>query len=303
MRALHWPRYLWNSWQLAGIAALLLAAEAGALADRRQGPQGGESGPIYTPLPKSVQEDLGDLRPASEAGFLSYFHGSAEVNGQYTSNAPEYHSRDQADFLIAPTLRGSFSAPLNKNFSVTAEARLEDYTYASHQDLGFWGVSGNANIEYRYKPAWPRIYVGVEPYYYLSYDTGDRLTSAIGPAAGIDQTVSVNRGKTLLFAGYHFGQYFSSPGIDTRQSHTVTVSVTQQLKRDLYAQVYWQLEYSDYTVYGRDETRDVLGGSLIHQFTPQTFASLFVNYVDNASNNSQAKYETVNAGFSLVWQY
>jgi hypothetical protein len=183
------------------------------------------------------------------------------------------------------------------------EARIEDFSYASHQDLGFWGFSGNADLEYRYKPTWPRIYAGVEPYYYLTYSTGDRLTTAIGPVAGIDQSVSINRGKTLLFAGYHFGQYFSSPGVDTRQSHTVTVSLTQQMRRDLYAQIYWQFQYSDFTVYGRDETRDAVGVSFIHQFNPQTFASLFVNYLDNASNNSLAKYESVNAGFSLVWQY
>ena len=283
-------------------ALLLLAAGARALADNGSG-QGANGGAFYSPLPKKVQEDLGDIRPAAEAGILSYFHGQATVNGQYTSNAPLYHSRDQADFLIAPMIEGGFTAPLNKNFTLDLDGRVEDFTYASHQPLGFWGVSGNANIEYRYKPAWPRVYVGVEPYYYLSYSNGDRLTSAVGPVAGIDQTVSLNRGKTLLFAGYHFGQYFSSPGSDTRQSHTVTVSLTQQLQRDLYAQLYWQLQYSDFTVYGRDETRDVVGISLIHQFTPRTFASLFVNYVDNASNNSLAKYETVNTGFSLVWQY
>jgi hypothetical protein len=47
----------------------------------------------------------------------------------------------------------------------------------------------------------------------------------------------------------------------------------------------------------------VIGVSLIHQFTPRTFASLFVNYVDNASNNSLAKYTTVNSGFSIVLQF
>ena len=287
-------------WAGMGVALLLLtlAGGTGALAENTQ-----DEGTFYSPLPEKVQEDLGDIRPEEKATFLSYFHGQASVTGQYTSNAELYHSRDDADFLIAPMLQEEFAAPLNKYFRVDVEARLEDFTYASHQDLGFWGFSGNADLEYRYKPTWPRIYAGVEPYYYLTYSTGDRLTTAIGPVAGIDQSVSINRGKTLLFAGYHFGQYFSSPGVDTRQSHTVTVSLTQQLRRDLYAQIYWQLQYSDFTVYGRDETRDAVGVSFIHQFNPQTFASLFVNYLDNASNNSLAKYESVNTGFSFVWQY
>jgi len=287
------------------LTLLLLTAGGSALADNNSGTsaEGADGGTFESPLPKKVQEDLGDIRPAQTAGFFSYFNWQATVNGQYTSNPSLYHNHSDGDFLIAPTLQGSFDAPLNKNFSVEAEARIEDFTYASHQDLGFWGFSGDADLEYRYKPSWPRFYVGVEPYYYWSYDTGNLLTSAVGPVAGIDQTVSINRGKTLLFAGYHFGQYFSSPDIDTRQSHTVTLSLTQQLKRDYYAQLYWQYQYSDYTVFGRDETRDIVGLSVIHQFTPHTFASLFVNYVDNASNNSLAKYESVNAGLSLVVQY
>lgn len=294
-----------------GIATGLLLCVIGSpgLADTGPSSQaatslGANSGtPAFTPLPEKVQEDIGDIRPADNAPLSSYFHGEASVTTQYTSNAPLYHSRDEADFLIAPMLRGQFAAPLNKFFTLDLEARLEDFTYASHQDLGFWGFSGNANLEYRYKPSGPRFYVGVEPYYYFSYASGNRLTSAIAPVVGVDQNLSINRGKTLVYLGYHFGDYFSSPGIDTRQSHTVTASLTQQLRPDLYAQFYWELQYSRYTTFGRDELRDVVGVSLIHQFNPRTYLSLFVNYVDNASNNSLAKYTTANTGISLVWQY
>lgn len=299
---------------LAAMAVALLLAAGGRLradttglsqgSQGNQGSQGSvEAGTFYSPLPEKVQEDLGDIRPAEEAGISSYFHVQATLSDEYTSNARLYHSKDDADFLIAPMLQASFDAPLNKNFSVDLEARLEDFSYASHQDLGFWGFSGAADLEYRYKPSWPRFYVGVEPFYYLSYDTGNRLTTGIGPVAGVDQSVSLNRGKTLLFAGYHFGQYFATPDIDTRNDHTVTLSITQQLQTNIYAQLYWQLLYSDYTVYGRDETRDAVGLSFIHQFTPDTFGSLFVDYVDNASNNSLAKYTTVDVGLSLVLQY
>jgi hypothetical protein len=145
--------------------------------------------------------------------------------------------------------------------------------------------------------------VGVEPYYYFAYSTGRRLTSALAPVAGVDHSISINRGKTLLYLGYHFGDYFSTPNIDTRQSHTVDVSVTQQLRRDLYAQVYWELQYSRYTSADRDELRNIVGANLIHQINGGMYLSLFVNYVDNASNNSLAKYETVNAGVSFVSQY
>jgi hypothetical protein len=286
---------------LSAAARSFAGSDAAATSAGSQAPADG--GTFYSPLPAKVQEDLGDIRPAEAAGIMSYVHVEAQVNAQYTSNASLYHSRDDADFLIAPAVRANLTLPLNKNFDLNVEARLEDFTYSSHQDLGFWGFAGEGLLEYHYKPAWPRLYVGVEPYYYFSYANGDRLTSAIGPVAGVDQTFSLDRGKTLLFLGYHFGEYVSTPNIDTRQSHTVTASITQQLERNLYAQLYWQLQYSNYSVYGRDETRDVVGMSFIHQFTPKAYGSLFVNYIDNASNNSLAKYETVNVGFSLLWQF
>ena len=165
----------------AGLAialALLLAAGTPALAgdtssDTSTDTSGAtDGGTFYSPLPAKVQEDLGDIRPAATGGILSYFHGQASVNTEYISNAALYHSRDEADFMILPDLQGGFTVPLNKNFKLELDARLEDYTYSSQQKLGFWGVSGNADLEYRYKPTWPRFYAGVEPYYYLSYETG-----------------------------------------------------------------------------------------------------------------------------------
>ena len=294
-----------KAYSLAAIALLLLAGAPRLFAGSDEAGQneGANGGTFYAPLPEKVQEDIGDIRPAAEATLASHFHFQATLNGQYVSNAPLYHSHDRSDFLIVPTVEGSFSMALNKNFAIDLNARIEDFSYVSHQDLGFWGFSGNEELEYRYKPAWPRIFIGAEPYYYFSYANGNRLTAAIAPIGGVDESYSINRGKTLLFAQYYFGNYFSSPNIDTRDSHTVTLSLTQQLQRSLYAQLYWQLEYSDYYVFGRDELRDVVGVSFIHQFNPRTFASIFVNYVDNASNNSYAKYTEVNSGFSLVLQY
>lgn len=290
---------------LLGMSAAMPGADSGiGGATQVEGTKSG-SGAGWEPLPEAVKEDLGDIRPESAGGIMSYVRVQAQVDSQYTSNAALYHSRDDADFLISPSLEADISIPLSQHFDIDVEGRVEDFTYASprNQSLGFWGFSGNADLDYYYKPGWPRVYVGLEPYYYWSYSNGRRLTSALGPVAGVDQTYSLCRGKTLLYAGYHFGEYFSAPWIDTRQSHTVTLSVTQQLQRNLYGQLYWEFQYSDYSVYGRDETRDVLGASLIHQFTPDTFVTGFVNYANNASNNSRAKYETVNVGFSLIWQF
>ena len=262
-----------------------------------------DGGTFSTPLPASVQEDIGDIRPASKAPLASYFHGQAQVTGEYIANAHLFHGPHSPDFLINPNLRGGFTAPIGQRLFLDLDAEFDDVTYAGHDDLGFYGISGNADLQYRFKPTWPKLYAGVEPYYYNSYDTGHRLSSAFGPAAGIEQTVSINRGKTLFLFGYHFGDYYSSPSIDTRQSHTATVAVTQQLRRALYAQLYYQWEYSIYSQSDRDDSRNLVGLNMIYQFDPHLFASLFVNFVDNDSSSSLAKYENVNAGVTLTWQY
>ena len=280
---------------LFSLAAPLWAGSADESAD---------TGAFTTRLPKSVQEDIGDIHPASEAGIMSYFHGQAQLNTEYTSNARLNHGvGGSPDFLVNPTLRGGFTAPLGKGFTVDLESQLDDVNYAGHQDLGFWGFSGSADLQYRYKPTWPKIYAGVEPYYYFSYDTGDRLTSAVGPVAGIEQTLALNRGKTLLLFGYHFGSYYASPGIDTHEAHTLTAAVTQQINRELYAQLYYQWQYSVYTQASRIQSRNLVGGSLIYKFDPNLFASLYANYVNNDSNQSLARYENVNVGLSLTWQF
>jgi hypothetical protein len=297
--------------RLTTIAAMTLALAGGRCAaqaiqnnqSQNAANQGTGTSSNTQGLDQKEKEDLGNIQPASTAGFASYFHGQASLNMQYTSNAPLYHTHDDADFIIIPSVEEGVVAPLNEQFKFDAAVRLEDFTYVSHQSLGFWGFSSNADLEYRYKPNWPRIYVGTEPYYYFSYDTGGRLTSAIGPVAGMDQSYSINRGKTLLLLAYHFGQYYSEPSLDTRQSHTFTIALTQQIKPDLYGQVYYQWQYSKYSIFGRDEDRNVVGVSLIHQLSPTSFLSAFFNFVDNASNNSLAKYTTLNSGLSLVYQY
>jgi len=288
---------------LPAVAARAQSSTAAAISASSRTSQATSGATVASSLSQTEKQDIGDIHPAASAGILSYFHGQATFNTQYVSNAPLYHSRDEADVLFAPAFEEGFTAPLNKYWKVNADVRLEDFTYASHQTLGFWGVSGDADIEYQYKPTYPRFYAGTEPYYYLSYANGDRLTSAIGPVGGVDESISINRGKTLLLLADHFGQYFASPGPDTRATNSVTVALTQQIKPDLYAQLYYQYQYSKYTVFDRDENRSVVGLSLIHQITPVTFLSVFVNYADNASNNSLAKYTTIDSGLSLVYQY
>lgn len=251
-----------------------------------------------------VKEDIGDIHPASEASPGSYFHGGAQVRGVYTSNAKLRGNHGSSDFLTMPTLEGGFTAPMGRGFDLDVLARAESTIYSRFDERGFWGFSGQANIDYRFKPSWPRVYVGTEAYRYNSFDNNDNLASAVSLQTGVDQGVSLNRGKTLLFAGYNFSHYFAFPEVDTRNTHRLTVSLTQQIRPALYGQVFYQWQYSSYEQQGdRGDSRHAVGLNLIYQFRPNVFGSVNTAFVDNNSTRAPASYQNVTAGVGVTWQF
>lgn len=252
--------------------------------------------------PESVVEDIGDIRPIEEAGIRSYFHGNASVRGNYTSNARLQGDHGSSDFLTMPTLEGGLIIPMGGGFTLNTVARAESVIYSSHDERGIWGFSGEAAVEYRHQPAWPRIYAGMEPYYYNSFDTGDRVAAGAGFVGGIDQGWPVNRGRSLITAGYRFGTYLTSPE-DDRNVHRLTASYTHQFRPELYGQIFYQWQYSAYTSYDRDDSRHIVGLNFIYQITANVFGSLNSAYVDNNSTRQLADYSTVNAGLGVTWQF
>lgn len=254
-------------------------------------------------LPDSVKEDIGDIHPIAEATFFSHFHGNVQLRGIYTSNARLRGNRGSPDYLTIPTLEEGFTAPLGKGFDLDSIFRAETTIYSRYNERSFWGFGGATNLGYRYRPTWPHAYLGSEQYYYESYENGDKLASAVSMQAGLDQSFTLNRGKTLLFAGYNFGHYFAFPDLDTRNSHRLTFSLTQQLRPALYAQFFYQWQYSAYTQEDRDDSRNVIGLNFIYQFTPHLFGSLNSAFVDNNSSLSPASYQNVTTGAGLSWQF
>lgn len=254
-------------------------------------------------LSDSVKEDIGDIHPAAEAGILSYFHGNAQVRDTYTSNARLRGNHGSGDYLTIPTLEEGFTAPLGRGFDIDSIVRAESTIYSRFDERSFWGFSGQTNLGYRFRPTWPQAYIGTEQYYYQSFENGEKLASAVSAQAGLVQSVTLNRGKTLLFAGYNYAHYFAFPDLDTRNAHHLTLSLTHQLRPALYAQLFYQWQYSAYTQEDRDDSRNVAGLNFIYQFTPHLFGSLNSAFVDNNSSFSAASYQNVTTSAGLSWQF
>ena len=254
-------------------------------------------------LSASAKEDIGDMRPASEAGVLSYFHTTAQLRGNYSSNPQLYHNNSAGDFLTMPSLETRFSAPMGGGFRLNGLARAESIIYSRYDERGVWGFSGQADIEYRYRPQWPRIFAGVEPYYYNAFENSRHLAAAVGPVTGIDKGWAINRGRTLLIAAYKFGSYFADPTLDDRNTHSLTLSCTHQIRPGLFAQVFYQWQFSDYRQEDRHDSRNIAGANMVYQFTPHLFGTLSASYVNNDSDRSLADYQNVNAGAGLTWQF
>jgi hypothetical protein len=260
----------------------------------------------YKPLPTEQQEDLGDLKPApgEEPGIKTRASFSTKV--EYTSNALMLGNHGSGDVLWLPTLELGANIPISQKLDFDILGRAETIAYTRNSDRGFMGFSGAATLGYRYQPNWPRVYIGAEPYFYNSFSTFENERStidAVSVEAGIDHSIAINNGFTLLFGGYQYSQWFSSPSIDSRDQHRILVGVSQQLRTSLFAQLFYSFQYSHYHNLGRDDLRHVAGGSLIYLINDHWSANLSAGFADNDSNVNYGSYQEANVGFGLLFQF
>ena len=262
-----------------------------------------DSRPASQSLSAEAQEDLGDLRPVEDVPWSSFFHGSAQVQGQYTANALLKGNEGSSDFLWMPTLQGGYTVPLNKQFTLESTARLETVAYSRFQDHGFYGVSGDVTLDYQARPNLPHLYLGVQPYYYLGFDTNDQVGEAVAFSTGITDAHFLCRGRTMIFSGYNFSEYVASPSLDNRDSHRAIIGVTQQLTPAAYAQLFYAFQFSNFQDQSRRDARHVVGLNMVYQFTEKLFGSVSVSFINNHSTNSLASYQSLVFGTGLTYQF
>lgn len=274
------------------VAAPLLAQD-GAVSLRTSAP----------PQSAEVTEDLGEISPPGEAPPRVQFRANANMRGNYTTNAGLTGNHGAGDFLWMPTVEAGFSAQLGRGFSFDFAAKVESVFYSRFDERAFAGYSANATLDWRMKPNLPRIYVGAEPYRYDSYDTGDLITQAVGLHAGTDYGIGFNGGNSLAFAGYQFTHYFADPDIDDRSSQRAVIGLTHQIRPQLYGQLFYAYQYTDFTSFDRTDHRHILSLSLAWQLNRRLFTTLAGSLVDNDSTQARGSYQGANASLGLTWQF
>jgi len=259
-------------------------------------------------------EDLGDI--SSDGGSESdgksapppetmkgKFRFNVGARGEYTSNAKLSGDHSSGDFIGLPTVEGGYNVALGKYFTFDLATKVESGIYAENNNHSFIGYSANATLDYRPKVGLPRIYVTAEPYRYDSFDTGDRITQAIGASAGTDWGYSFNAGRSVAFVGYNYGHYFADPTIDNRNSHKIVVGVAHQLRQNLTGQLFYAWQYNDFTDIDRHDSRNMVGVNFICSFTKNLFGNFTTSFVDNDSDYLHASYQSVTASLGLTLQF
>jgi hypothetical protein len=262
-------------------------------------------------------EDIGEISSTGDGGSESdgknalpppqelkgKFRFNVGARGEYTSNAKLSGNHSSSDFIALPTIEGGYNVALGKHFTFDLSTKVESGIYADNSDRGFLGYSANATLDYRPRTGAPRVYVTAEPYRYDSFDTGDRITQAIGVAAGTDWGISFNGGRSVAYVGYNYGHYFADPTIDNRNSHRVVVGIAHQLRQNLTGQLFYAWQYNDYTDITRHDSRNMVGLNFVCAITKNLFGSFTTSFVDNESNADHASYQSVTASLGLTLQF
>jgi hypothetical protein len=231
------------------------------------------------------------------------FRFNVAARGEYTSNSKLTGNHTSSDFIGLPTIEGGYNVALGKYFTFDLSAKVESAIYAEYGDRGFLGYSANATLDYRPFTGAPRVYVTAEPYRYESFDTGDRMTQAIGLAAGTDWGKAFNNGRSLAFVGYNYESYLADPTIDSRNSHRVVVGLAHQLRQNLTGQIFYAWQFNDFTEIDRRDSRNMVGVSLTAAFTKHIFGSWTTSFVDNESDFIRASYQSVSSSLGLTVQF
>ncbi len=247
-------------------------------------------------------EDIGEIDGKGGAFARSKFRVNLTAREQFTTNAKLSGNHSSGDFIFLPTFEVGYNTEIGKYFHFDLSGRIESAVYARFEERSFYGYSAVATFDYRPAPKLPRIYLSAEPYRYLSYDTGDRITQALGLLVGTDWGYAFNAGRSLAYVGYSFTEFLADPGIDDRRQHSIVLGLAHAFTPQLTGQLYYAWQYSQFDI-DRTDSRHVLGGNLIYQFRPHWFGSVTTNFVDSDSSQNLASYQSFGTSLGLTVQF
>ncbi len=248
-------------------------------------------------------EDIGELVGDKGAGYArSKFRASVSAREQYTTNARLSGNHSSGDYVFLPTIDVGYSTDLGEHFRFDISGKLESAIYGRYDDRSFYGYSALATLDFQATKNSPRLYIAAEPYRYVSYDTGDRITQAIGFGVGLDWGKSFNEGRSLFYAGYSFMTFLADPGIDDRTQHSFVLGLAHAFTARLTGQIYYSWQYSNFDI-DRTDSRHIIGGNLIYQFADRWFGNATTSFVDTDSTQDRSSYQSFGASLGVTKQF
>lgn len=250
-------------------------------------------------------EDIGVIEEASPEtlGSKPAFRSSAQMRSEFSTNAKLTGHHSSGDLIFFPQIEVGFNTPLRHNFSFDIAAKVESGIYTQNDERGFIGYSIISTLDWRPKLNWPRIYLGAEPYRYDSFDTGERISQAVGVTAGTDWGYAFNKGYSMVFAGYSFTNYFADPTVDNRMQNRAIVGVTHQFNNRLIGTLFYQFTYSDFQNVDRSDYRHLFGANLTYQFTKSVFGNVSTTFADNDSSADFASFQAFSLSLGVTVQF
>ena len=247
-------------------------------------------------------EDLGEIVEPDEI-LAGKARASVSVRNEFTSNAELTGRHGSNDYIFLPTFQAGYNLPLAPHWSLDFEGKIEFGLYANHDERAFAGYSVKTTLDYHPFTNGPRFYTAIEPYRYDSFDTGDRITQAVGMTVGADYGRAFNAGRSLFFSGYSYTGTLADPTIDTRNAHRVVIGVAHQFRQDLTAQLFYAWQYSDFINYDRHDSKHVVGMNLIYQLSQAWFTTLTGSWVDNDSDVNSATFQSASGALGVQYQF
>jgi hypothetical protein len=280
------------------VSALSLTAGAGEPSGTKNFEyiQGGRT------LNDAAKEDLGDLHEAQDKGLISHFRANVQLNGQFVSNAALRGNHGSGDFLFQPVGEVGFNEPLGHGFTLDLVGRLETIVYSRFNERSFWGYSGLGTLSWQPRRG-PQFFVSLEPYRFANYSSADTIAEAVGISEGVDHSIVINNGHSLLFGGYAFTSYFATPAVDNRDTHRLLIGITHELNPRLFAQLFYSWEYQVFQEYDRHDSRHVVGLNMIYKIRQNLFGNISAYFVDSESNLGLATYQNAIVRSGLNMQF
>ena len=250
-------------------------------------------------------EDIGVIEEASPEtlGSKPAFRSNVQVRSEFTTNAKLTGNHRSGDLIFFPQVEVGFNTPLPHHFSFDIAARVESGLYTQNSERGFIGYSIISTLDWRPKVNWPRLYLGAEPYRYDGFDTGERLSQAVGLTAGTDWGHAFNKGYSMVFVGYSFTNYFSDPTADNRTQNRAIIGLTHQFNQRLVGTLFYQFTYSDFQNVDRSDYRHLLGANLTWQFTDKIFGNVATTFADNDSSADFASFQAFSLSLGVTVQF